>query len=68
MTVKKRRGRPPKFSEPCKRDTAYLPQTDHETLLRIGGNEFSRGVRVALEAYRQQFGNEPQEDLLAEVV
>jgi hypothetical protein len=63
-----KRGRKPQFDEPGKRDTAYLPQSNHEILVAIGDDNFSRGVRVALEAYRRQFGDAPNQELLAQVV
>lgn len=63
-----KRGRKPQFNEPGVRDTAYLPESAHKTLVAIGGENFSRGVRIALEAYRQQHGDTPNPDLLMEVV
>lgn len=63
-----KRGRKPQFTEPGVRDTAYLPESAHKTLVSIGGENFSKGVRIALEAYRQQYGDAPHPDLLADVV
>lgn len=49
-----RRGRKPIFKEPTIRDTAYLVESDHELILKLGDGSFTYGVRELLNQHRER--------------
>ena len=66
MKDSKKRGRKSKIKDSV-RVTAYLSKESSDKLTRIGDDNFSCGVRVALKAYLEQYGDEIVPELLMTV-